>query len=363
MVELPPAPTAAAHEQLRPRLVRHVLPFFELGEQAGADLDRLLAEVGLSRRALRDPKAQVPTYQMKWLLDQLIAQCADPELGLRAAERTNLIRSEFLGNLIRHVIEMSTDLLTVLELLAYFGTHVARTIRIAVTVDDSVVIFGVVPVVECPNELYDCFAGACCTLIETLGGSGLRPQEVRLPRPCPASPERFEKFFGATVVFDAPQLQLVYARDALCSPVREEAPPETGALAASLTQGGNALALLIRTHVLARLAEGVPLLPSVARKLGLSARTLRRRLSEARSSYAELVDEARRERALALARRAELDVGRLAELTGFTDASAFARAFRRWTGERPGEYMRRARGRTRVLATGSQETEATTRTS
>lgn len=345
MDELPETPTAAAHEQHRPRLLRHVLPFFELAEEAGADLDALLAEIHLSRRALRDPKAEIPTYQMRWLLEQLIAQCADPEVGLRAAERTNLIRSDFLGNLIRHVIEMSSDLLTVLQLLAYFGTHVARTIHITVRVDDGLVTFGIVPVVECPPELYDCFAGSCCALIETLGGPGLRPLEVRLPHPCPTTPQRFEKFYGAPVVFDAPQLQLVYARAALSSPVREEAPADGASLPAPTARGGSALALLIRTHVLARLAEGVPLLPSVARKLGFSARTLRRRLSEARSSYAELVDEARRERALALARRAELDVGRLAELTGFTDASAFARAFRRWTGERPAEYMRRARGK------------------
>jgi AraC-like DNA-binding protein len=97
--------------------------------------------------------------------------------------------------------------------------------------------------------------------------------------------------------------------------------------------------------VLARLAEGVPRLPSVARKLGLSTRTLRRRLSQVRSSYAELVDETRRERALALASRAELDVASLAELTGFSDASAFARAFRRWTGEPPRDFMRKVKSR------------------
>ena len=345
MVALSPAPATATREELRPRLVRHVLSFVELGEAAGADVDGLLAEVGLSRRALRSPTTRLPHYQLHWLVEQLIMQCADPEIGLRAAERTLFARADFMGHLIRHFVQLSPDLLTVLRLLADFATHVSGTMRTTVTVDDDVVVITIVPVVESLPELYDCLAGACCTLVETLGGTGLRPLEVRLPRPCPTRPQRYENFFGTAVMFEAPQLQLVYARAALGSPATEPGPPDAAPSAALTAHVRTSLALQVRTHVLTHLADGVPLLSSVARKLGLSARTLRRRLSDVRSTYVELVDEARRERALSLASRAELDVGRLAELTGFTDASAFARAFRRWTGERPREYMRRARAR------------------
>jgi AraC-like DNA-binding protein len=49
-----------------------------------------------------------------------------------------------------------------------------------------------------------------------------------------------------------------------------------------------------------------------------------------------------------------MDVGRLAELTGFTDASAFARAFRRWTGERPHAYMRNLRAGSESAAPGRE---------
>jgi AraC-like DNA-binding protein len=56
---------------------------------------------------------------------------------------------------------------------------------------------------------------------------------------------------------------------------------------------------------------------------------------------------------LTLASRAELDVGRLAELTGFADASTFARAFRRWTGAGPREFMQRARDKARPSAARS----------
>lgn len=347
MVELPPAPSANAHEQLRPRLIRHILPFIELGDQAGVDVDGLLAAVGLTRRALRSPMTQLPYYQIHWLLEQLAERSGDPEFGLRAGERTLFVRAEFLGNLISHFIRSSTDLLAVMQLFAHFGTHVARTASISLRVEDSIVTVTIVPVVEAPAVLYDCMTGAACALMEAVGGPDVRPMQVRMPRPCPPRPERYEKAFGAPIVFDAPRWEFDYARETLRGRVLRDTsgPSPASALAAPTPQSGNALAMQIRTHLLARLAEGVPLLASVARKLGLSARTLRRRLSDIRSSYAELVDEARRERALSLATRADVDVGRLAELTGFTDASAFARAFRRWTGERPRDYMRRARQR------------------
>lgn len=330
-----------------------VLPFIELADLAGGDVDGLLAALGLSRAALRSPSTRLPYYQLHWLTEQLIAQSADPEVGLRAAERAHLARKDVFGHLVRHFIPLSPDLFTVVRLLTHFWTHVCGTARASLRVDDNLVTISIVPSIEPPPELYDGVAGACCLLLETLGGAGVRPVEVRLPRARPERPQRYEQFFGAPVLFEVAELQLVYAHEVLRAPVSAEALPDTAPLSALMVTSASALVQQIRAHVLALLADGVPKLPSVARKVGLSARTLRRRLSAARSSYAELVDDARRERALALARRAELDVGRLAELTGFTDASAFARAFRRWTGERPREFMRRARERAGPHGAGS----------
>jgi AraC-like DNA-binding protein len=340
---------------LRPRLVKHLRPFIELADLEGGDVDGLLGALGLSRRDLRNPSTRRPYYQLQWLTEQLIAECADPEVGLRAAERTQFARDDVLGHLIRHFIQVSSDLLAVLDLLARFWTGVSETTHTTVTVepggaqhgDGDVVVIRIVPTVQPPPEVYDSVAGASCLLIQTLGGAQLRPIEVRLPRPRPARPERYEQFFAAPVVFEAAQLELRYAHAALRAPASEHGLPDDDAHVPVASTSLGALAAQIRVRVLATLAEGAPRLPIMARKLGVSARTLRRRLSEVRTSYAELVDEARRERALSLASRAELDVARLAELTGFADASTFARAFRRWTGQGPREFMQQVREKAR----------------
>lgn len=83
----------------------------------------------------------------------------------------------------------------------------------------------------------------------------------------------------------------------------------------------------------------------VAATLGISPRTLRRRLQDAGLSYQQVLDEVR----LGLARRAlgqeGLTVNEVAFLLGFSDASAFHKAFRRWTGSGPREYVFRHRNR------------------
>lgn len=86
------------------------------------------------------------------------------------------------------------------------------------------------------------------------------------------------------------------------------------------------------------LAEGDPRLEPVAARLALSTRTLQRRLKAAGTSFQALVEEERRDAACAYLRGKGLGVGEVAYLVGYSDASAFIRAFKRWTGRTPLEY-------------------------
>lgn len=92
----------------------------------------------------------------------------------------------------------------------------------------------------------------------------------------------------------------------------------------------------VRQIVKTLLPEGEPSLESVADRLGLGARTLQRRLREGGITFRTLVDEVRRDCALAQLERADTSVAEVAFSLGFADPSAFSHAFRRWTGRTPG---------------------------
>lgn len=94
----------------------------------------------------------------------------------------------------------------------------------------------------------------------------------------------------------------------------------------------------IRITVSQMLSEGVPTLSQVAASLGIGARTLQRRLAEKDQSFQGLVDLARRELAQQLLRETEYSLAEIAFLTGFSEQSAFTRAFKRWSGQTPRSY-------------------------
>ena len=93
-----------------------------------------------------------------------------------------------------------------------------------------------------------------------------------------------------------------------------------------------------RAAILALLPEGEPSKGAVAERLAMSERTLTRRLAVDETSYRRLLDDVRRELAVAYMAEPRRSVIETAFLLGFTDQSNFARAFKRWTGETPTEY-------------------------
>ena len=76
----------------------------------------------------------------------------------------------------------------------------------------------------------------------------------------------------------------------------------------------------------------------VAKELGMSSRTLQRRITEEGSSFRQLLSDARRELARLYLQHPSLGLGKTASLLGYEDANSFLRAFRVWEGVTPTEW-------------------------
>lgn len=97
----------------------------------------------------------------------------------------------------------------------------------------------------------------------------------------------------------------------------------------------------VEHFLIAALPRGVPRIGELAAHLNITVRTLQRRLRQAGWGYAELLDDMRYRLAQQLLGRDEVSITEAAFLLGFSEASAFHKAFHRWAGVSPGEWRRR----------------------
>jgi AraC-like DNA-binding protein len=180
--------------------------------------------------------------------------------------------------------------------------------------------------------------------------------EADFPFPRPEYIDRFIKFMPGGLRFDQPVAQMVFARELLDLPMtmsdpaamqvaREHCERELQALGF----GGDIVSrvrgvLQPPSSSASGEAQGYRTLEEVSRALHMSERTLKRRLAAQGTSFTSVLDDARCERAMVWLREDTSSHADIAERLGYADASAFSRAFRRWTGMTPAAFQRQGRG-------------------
>jgi AraC-like DNA-binding protein len=160
----------------------------------------------------------------------------------------------------------------------------------------------------------------------------------------PDDPTAHRHFFGCPVDYGSARTRLWFPRKSWDLPLRRYEPALVGVLqqhADHLLEqrpaDDSALAD-VRQHVRAHLHEGPRKLDAVARQLAVSTRTLQRRLREAGTTFQRLTEEERQRAAMRYLDNPDLAVGEVAYMLGYSEPSAFVRAFKRWTGQSPRRF-------------------------
>ncbi|WP_313132448.1 AraC family transcriptional regulator [Stutzerimonas nitrititolerans] len=185
--------------------------------------------------------------------------------------------------------------------------------------------------------------------LSAIAAQPVRPTLVRIEFDEPDHAPRYEALFGCPVEFAAAGNQLRLDKTMLALRNPEHCPGTWHHLLelceAELEQRTRTRSLRERmTQLLGPLLKGhEPDLPQLAERLKLPVWTLRRKLAEEGTSYREILNDTRRDLAMAYIRDTESAFGEIAWLLGFSSAEAFQRAFKRWSGQTPGEYRRAQR--------------------
>ncbi len=187
--------------------------------------------------------------------------------------------------------------------------------------------------------------------IRFASGREIRPVRVRFAHVRTSDLKDFVRFFGCPVEFNAPTDQLAFSRETLALPLITADPqllltlrPICEAEVGSPNKRAGVLRASVESEVQRLLPQGHANIKTVAKALGLSARTLSRNLAAEGSAFSEIVDELRHTLALQYLKEPNLPLAQIAWLLGYGTPTSFAHAFRRWVGRPPSTVRSERRG-------------------
>lgn len=321
---------------------QRVIRLLRIAEVHQLDRAELLFTAGISEEQIADPDSRVPVEGTIRLWRRVADLVDDPDIGLEVGSHLRLRNSGVVGYAMLH----SETLLGSLRRLVRYAKLINQ--RAEVILEDLGDRWRFValhqPLIPGFRQPVDEGIAGLMTGFQQIVGRDLVAAELHFNYPRPASTAAHRKLLGPNLTFDQPRPAIVlWSRDvdsATVAPdptlssyldelaeVHLEALPRIDSYAAKVSHA-------IWPH----LSEGSLSIEEVAAKLAISTRSLQRRLREEGTSFAQVVDDLRREKSLLLLRDANLAVYEIGYLLGYSDPSTFHRAFRRWQGTSPSQY-------------------------
>ncbi len=170
------------------------------------------------------------------------------------------------------------------------------------------------------------------------------PEEVHFEHPKPLDGREHERAFQAPVFFGQRANSLLFKKENLDAKIPTADPRLLQLLRKCLKQVGfqseerHSVCDQIRDFLVLTLPEGCPTLEKTSEALGIPPWTIQRRLEAMNMSFKSVVLSTRQELALAYLKQPHLHLTEIAFLLGFSELSAFTRAFKRWTGVSPSQH-------------------------
>jgi AraC-like DNA-binding protein len=319
------------------------LRLIEYGAARGLDRAALARLAGRSIEALREPGLRIPVHAQFDVFAHVMRALDDPAVPLHIAEATSMEDLHVMG----FAVLTARDGREGIQRAVRYGRLITNASRWEhLEREDRVVIrhhrdlertLGVRAANE--SALADFVAGT-----RQIHGDGVAPLRVGVRHRAPRDIRAHQAFFRCPIEFEAPHDEFELPIALYDNPLQSVNPALSAFFVKHaeelLRQEGteDTLRARVRQEIAAQLPNGELSLGRVAKRLAVSERSLRRYLTEESTGFSDLVAEVRYERARALLDSPRLSLAEIAYLLGFSNVSAFSRAFKGWSGKAPGQY-------------------------
>lgn len=333
----PPIPASAAQWLVKVQL------------EDGYTLNRLLQDTRLGPDWLALPEATLSAADYRQLIRNVLDASNDPALGLTVSRQANyLSRYGFWGYAVMSCTTLGDALVTSIRFWPLTGAlinlqpHSSDTeqwLELTPAFDfvrDDIWRFGV-----------EKFLASSHLSVSWMLDRGHPIRALELDYPAPAHAPRYAQLLDCPVRFDCARTRVLLDTATLQLPLSTSQPQlaemcrERCAQALLALRGEDPLLASVQALVWTSVSR-LPSLEAVAEQLGLTSRTLRRRLQERGSSYQQILDSVREAVARDYLLNTELSIEQIAVLVGFSEATTFRSTFKRWTGQSAADIRRTA---------------------
>lgn len=296
---------------------------------------------------LDDPDRQIGGEVLKNLWREAVLQTGDRNLGLHIGEAFDLAAIGIVGYVLLNCKTYGQVLEKLSQYTRLFSQGIAIHHHVAagwVHCDCDIV--GTVKnyLLDEPRHPIESTFAALITATQQLTGHRLKAKAIWFQHPCSADVSEHGRIFQAPVQFSQAANRIIFPAACLDWPVRSANPTLLSVFErhASTMLNAQTEAQTYRQQVTTAIAHHlqgeVPSVEAIARHLMVSVRQLQRELQTENTSYQQLLDEIRKELALSQLKLPGTSIHDLAFLLGFSEPSAFHRAFKRWTGQTPRSF-------------------------
>jgi AraC-like DNA-binding protein len=307
----------------------------------GLDPAPLIRAAGLDPRLFDDGMSVIPFAALDRLYTLCVARTNCPHFGLLVGQRATILSLGMVGRLMLHSDTVGDALHALVANLSLQDRAVVPSLIVS---DGTALLTYATYQAEgtSAEQIRDAALSVTVSIMRTLCGSNWNPVEVLLPKAAPVDAEAYRRHFRAparfnqetaTLVFPARDLDLrIAGADPLLRVLLEEQISQMrGSPGAELSDD---LRRLLRTRLTSHRCSA----DEMAHLLSMHRRTLSRHLKGSGIGYRALTNEIRFEIARQLLEGTDVPLGQIAAALSYSEASAFTRAFRRWSGETPSTW-------------------------
>ena len=315
---------------------------------AGVDFEDFLRRAGVAPELLGDPENRIPFRQYVQLLEMAAATTGDDLIGLHLGALQSIRMIGILG----YVVQSSPNVRAQLSHASrYFSLH-QEGAELTLHDDAEFAEFSykvLDPQVSLHRQDAEATLSLAVAQLRALTSQpNWSPLSVHFEHPAPTGAEALRRFFGCPVSFSDGFHGMRFASAFLDAPVQSA----DAGLHAILTryaeenlsrhQETTSLTARVSRLVTASLSSGTATIGAVSSALVMTPRTLQRRLAKESVQFGQLVDSIRMDLAARYVLDPNLGLTEIAFLVGYSDLTAFHRAFRRWFGQTPLEFKSQA---------------------